>query len=93
MIQGENEYVNRSKTNKIDGMVAARLPEQNAAVMSCIPIEGSFAFAPSCFGSILNIKSSCFRINSQQQALEGHSVKEYSPERQARLSRIKVILQ
>jgi hypothetical protein len=40
----ENEYVN-PKTNKIDGIVVARLPQQNATV-ACVPIEG-FCFAPS----------------------------------------------
>jgi hypothetical protein len=54
MIQGENEYVNRSKTNKIDGNVVARLPSETTAVA---PIEGLFLLSPSCFGLQGNIRA------------------------------------
>jgi hypothetical protein len=70
----ENEYVN-PKTNKIDGIVVARLPQQNATV-ACVPIEG-FCFAPSLSVDLTVNKSyySCFDENSKRTQTKGHIVR------------------
>jgi hypothetical protein len=61
------------QTNRIDETVA-QLPIETTVVYVLF-IEGPFAFVPSCFGSISNIKS-CpyFDKNSVKQVTQGPSV-------------------
>jgi hypothetical protein len=55
-----------SKTNEIDGMMVARLPQPKTTV-ACVPIE-RFCFAPSLSVDLTVNKSyySCFDENSKQ---------------------------